>query len=76
MLVYGQNPSNAFPAGSWPSRARVGGNAIQIIVPPDTTPGGVGSVFYAYDRDEMQPGKGEPEELVSAIAPIIHDLCP
>lgn len=75
MLVYGQIQSNAAPAASWPTGAKVGGRATRVSA------GGGGvepATVYHYERgrEQMQPPDRESVELITAIAPILDEICP
>ena len=76
MLVYGQIQSNAMPAASWPTGAKVGGLALLV---GDNGGGGMDSPsIYHYERGraQMQPPERESIELITAIAPILEEICP
>ncbi len=75
MLVYGQIQSNAMPAASWPTGAKVGGLALRV----ETGGGGPDRAdIYHYERGrtQMQPLDRESIELITAIAPILDEICP
>lgn len=68
MLIYGQIPSNAMPARSWPSGAKVGGLAVAV-----ESGGGLGDGAYLYEKGRKV---GEPVSVPDEFIPVLTILLP